>query len=101
MCNTTEDTELVICHCVITEETSVRNWSGSVTLDMIRDEPEVCRRILTHNFRTSKSRKKRTEQPAGSRDINSSMYVLAQVELGSFGPTVATLYIAQRLTAAI
>ena len=56
-CNTTEDTEHVLCHCVITEEARVRNWSGNVTLDMLRDEPEVSRRILTPRFTDLKVKK--------------------------------------------
>ena len=88
-CNTTEDTKHVLCHCVITEEARVRNWSGSVTLDMLRDEPELCRRILTPRFPDLKVKKEDTS-------INTSMYVLVLMEWGSFGPTVAPLYIAQR-----
>ena len=55
--NTIEETEHVLYHCVMTEELRVYNWSGSVTLDMFRDEPEVCRRILTSRLTDLKVKK--------------------------------------------
>ena len=56
--NTTEDSENnVLCHYVIKEEARIRNLSGNVTMDMPRDEPEVCRRILTAQFPDLKIKK--------------------------------------------
>ena len=49
-CNLPEDTEHVLCHCVITEESRVRNWNGKVEMGMLVTHPEVCRRILLPRF---------------------------------------------------
>jgi ribonuclease HI len=50
-CNVPEDTEHVLCHCAATEEARVRNWNGEVTMRMLVEQPDVCRKILGTRFK--------------------------------------------------
>ena len=49
-CQVPEDIEHALCYCAVTEEARTCNWDGKVKMEMLRDEPEVCRKILFARF---------------------------------------------------
>ena len=60
-CGVPETIEHVLCSCSALEEARTRNWDGEVSVRMMVEEPEVCRRILTTRFPALNDKKKDVE----------------------------------------
>ncbi len=64
-CGVPETIEHVLCKCSALDEARARNWEGEVTIQMMVEEPEVCRKILSSRFPTLKATKKDVESRDG------------------------------------
>jgi ribonuclease HI len=49
-CEEEESIEHVLCRCAGTAEARAREWSGEVKAEMLVEEPEVCRKILSVRY---------------------------------------------------
>ena len=90
-CEEEESIEHVLCRCSVTAAARVKEWSGEVKEEMLVEEPEVCRKILSVKYgqlRLPKDKARLANQPEGaSRNSNG----LVGDATGDVGPPQSTL----------
>ena len=63
------------------EETRVREWAETVTVDMMVNEPDVCRRILAKRYAALKIQNKNRQTDMDNDNIN-SLHVIGTNDSG-------------------